>query len=317
MDNKPSIDFVAPCTLTPRNDSYPFISPTRFGGRLANQTVVLTGAGRGIGRTSSLAFAAAGANVVCVARRQADIDRVVAEIKQKHPETKPLAVAADVADPNAGKAIVDRAEREIGPVDILVNNAGMTRYRPFTSEPSGLQRWWRVMEVNLYGPVALVHAVLPSMMERGTGTIISLASTSGSQDVPFNAAYAVSKAALIKFHQDLEVEVRRYGVKTFSVHLGTVQTDLATVEGAVDMDAVMSHPDASQVLAAFGNIEYQTPQLAADTFVALCANEDLKVLSGRYIDSQFDLGEVLEDVKKGKESRVLKEKLYRLNVHEL
>ncbi|KAI9790206.1 MAG: hypothetical protein M1833_002092 [Piccolia ochrophora] len=284
-------------------------------GKLGGKTVIITGAGRGIGRVSALAFAAAGASVACVARRQNDLDDVVAEIKTTRG-TPALAVSADVSDPNAAKTILTRVEEALGPVDILINNAGVTRYNSFEAEES-LDGWWRVLEINLRGAVSLIHGVLGSMIARGSGTIISVASTSGSQDVPFNTAYATSKAALIKFHQDLNVEVRDKGIHNYAVHPGSVQTDLSTFEGAVNVATMRRTPKMQEIMSNFKDIVFQTPQLSADTFVALCADEGLRLLSGKFVDAQHDLGQVLDEVKKGSGNRIERENLYHLKLDEL
>ena len=183
--------FTAPSSMTPRNDVYPFISEERHAGRLYRKTVLITGAGRGIGRSMARAFAAAGATVICVARRQADIDAVVAEIEHKHNDRKKpvaLAIAADVSDPNAASTVLSKVKEQLGPeasIDILVASAGMTRFKTFANEPSpALTDWWRVMEVNVRGTVSFIRAVLPDMIAQKSGTIISLASTSGSTDIP-------------------------------------------------------------------------------------------------------------------------------------
>ena len=80
------------------------------------------------------------------------------------------------------------------------------------------------------------------MIARNTGIVILVASTSGSQDIPFNTAYATSKAALIKFHQDLAVELEGKGIFGFSVHPGTVATDLSTSSGAINMKSLEKEP---------------------------------------------------------------------------
>jgi NAD(P)-dependent dehydrogenase (short-subunit alcohol dehydrogenase family) len=190
-------------------------------------------------------------------------------------------------------------EKHLGPVDILVNAAGMTRYSPFEAETS-IDAWWRVLEVNVRGCVALIQAVLPSMKARRTGTIISVSSTSGSLDIPFNTAYATSKAAMIKFHQDLDVEIRDRGIRSCAVHPGSVPTDLSKADGAVNMEAMGKNPRMQEVMGKFQEMEYQSPELSANTFVALSTDEDARFLSGMYVDSQFDLGEAIEEAKKGR-----------------
>lgn len=206
-------------------------------------------------------------------------------------------------------------EKHLGPVDILVNAAGMTRYSPFEAETS-IDAWWRVLEVNVRGCVALIQAVLPSMKARRTGTIISDSSTSGSLDNLFNIAYATSKAAMIKFHQDLDVEIRDRGIRSYAVHPGSVPTDLSKA-GAVNMEAMGKNPRMQEVMGKFQEMEYQTPELSSNTFVALSADEDARFLSGMYVALQFDLGEVIEEAKKGEGSRIVKEKLYHLKLDEL
>jgi NAD(P)-dependent dehydrogenase (short-subunit alcohol dehydrogenase family) len=155
------------------------------------------------------------------------------------------------------------------------------------------------------------------MKARRTGTIISDSSTSGSLDNLFNIAYAMSKAAMIKFHQDLDVEIRDRGIRSYAVHPGSVPTDLSKADGAVNMEAMGKNPRMQEFMEKFQEMEYQTPELSANTFVALSADEDARFLSGMYVDLQFDLGEVIEEAKKGEGSRIVKEKLYHLKLDEL
>ena len=147
------------------------------------------------------------------------------------------------------------------------------------------------MEVNLKGPLLFMRGVLPSMLHRQTGTIVTITSTSGSLDIPYNTAYATSKSSVIKFTQDLWHEVHDKGVRCYTLHPGSVQTSLAESEGAVNMEIVQSHPGMQRVFGEFQKITYQTPELAANTCVALCVEEDAGLMNGRYIDSQQDLGD--------------------------
>ena len=307
--------FSAPSSLTPRNDVYPFIAPEHHKGKLEGKIVIVTGAGRGLGRAMANAFATAGARLICVARRQSDLDEVVKEIKSSGGES--IGVAADVADPTSCRHVLSECESHFGSedVDILVNNAGMTRFNTFENESEDLEDWWRVMEVNLKGPLLFIRGVLPSMLRRNTGTIVTISSTSGTLDIPYNTAYATSKAAVVKFNQDHWHEVHDKGVRCFTLHPGSVQTDLAKSESAVNMAAAQSNPGMQEVFGEFQKITYQTSQLAANTCVALCVEEDAALMNGRYIDSQQDLGEVLQHAKDERE-RLEKGKLYHLKMEE-
>ncbi|KAL8879718.1 MAG: hypothetical protein Q9198_002724 [Flavoplaca austrocitrina] len=313
--------FTARSTLTARNSTYPYIDPSRHVDRLRGRTVLITGAGRGIGRAMAVAFAAAGTRIICTARRQTDIDTVAQEINQSADSidaARAIGIAADVSDPKAASTVIQKAKDHWGPntsIDILVANAGMTRFNLFDHEPSSdLIDWWRVFETNVRGTVSFIRAVLPDMKAQKSGTIISLASTSGSQDIPFNTAYAASKAAIIKFNQDLGVELEGTGVTCFALHPGSVETGLATAEGAVNTEAAAQSEKMQGVFQQFQELQKQTVDLPANTCVALCVEEDAKAMGGRYVDSQQDLEEVLEEAKKG---RVEKERLYWLNMDEI
>lgn len=161
-------------TITTHHDTYPYISPSKFTGCLNGKVILLTGAGRGIGRASALAFAAAGANVACVSRTHSDTVSLVHEISQKgHPRA--IAIAADVADADAPGRVVGEVQGELGPVDVLVNNAGISRISDVEHE-HGMGAAMEVVEVNVRGALNFIHAVVPSMIERKSGVIINVRS---------------------------------------------------------------------------------------------------------------------------------------------
>ena len=302
------MSFTANTTLPKQYDTYDFISPSRFKGTLKGKVVLITGASAGLGKAAALAFAAAGASVACVARRQAQLDEVVSEIQDKH-KVPAAAIAADVSDPSTSRTIVDRVERQLGFVDILLNCAGITRFGTLVAEDD-FATWWKVLEVNVRGPAALTHAVLPSMIARKTGTVISISSPAGSQTIPLMTSYAASKAAIIKFQQDLAKEVERHGILSYTINPGTVATDLGAVESAVNMESMAKEPQAQNLMEEFKNTKYQTPQLMADSCVAVCADERFKALNGRLIDVEQPLDEVLKEVEKADGGRIGKEDLY-------
>lgn len=98
---------------------------------------------------------------------------------------------------------------------------------------------------------------------------------------------------------------------------GSVATDLGLVQGAVNMGAVEKNPEMRRISEAFSKNEMQTPDLAANTVVALYCEENASYLSGRYVDSQQDLGEVLDEARKGRDGRIKRDNLYCLKMEEL
>lgn len=179
-------------------------------------------------------------------------------------------------------------------MDILVNCAGAVRFNTFEAENADLGDWWHIFELNLRAPVALIRLVLPTMLKRGSGTIISFGSIAAVEEAPFCTAYATSKAALTKFHAELEAETSGRGVVTYVLHPGEVDTGAAKVPGALNMDTLMATPRMAAHLAKWEHTVLAQPQLAADTVVALCADERVRVLSGKFIDARKDLEGLVE-----------------------
>ena len=159
-------------TVTDRHDTYPYISPSKFVGSLKDKVILITGAGRGIGRASALAFAAAGANVACISRTHSETLSLVQDIAQKgYPRA--IAIAADVADADAPGKVLGEVQRELGFVDVLVNNAGISRISDVEHERT-MGPAMEVVEVNVKGSLNFVHAVVPSMIENKCGVIINV-----------------------------------------------------------------------------------------------------------------------------------------------
>lgn len=295
-------------------ESYDFIAPSKYAGKLKGKTVVVTGASAGTGRVTCVALAAAGANVACVARRKDRLDALVEEINAKG-SGKAIAVEADVVEPTAPKRIVEQVEKELGPIDVLINNAGIQRVGPFAGEDD-FEQWWRVFEVNIRGPAALTHAVLPSMIERKQGVIINVSSLSAVLNLPVMTPYNASKAALTKFTTNLAQEVGKDGILCFSVHPGVVQSELVTVEGAIST-AGFQDPILGELYKAASELKQQSPDIMTDVCVALCADERYKVLNGRFIDMEQPMEEVLKEAEKPGLGKIGERDLYRLKLEEL
>jgi NAD(P)-dependent dehydrogenase (short-subunit alcohol dehydrogenase family) len=206
---------------------------------LAGRRALVTGGGQGIGRATAHALAEAGASVVVddvVADRA---EGVAAEIRDTGREAE--AAAFDVTDRRAVRTAVD----ELGGVDILVNNAGNAGTEGFgplvpfaVTDPD---TWDRYLRVNLYGVMYCTHAVLPAMIAKGDGRIVTVVSDAGRFGDAYLAPYAAAKAGAAGFCRSVAREVGRHGITVNCVSLGTVRTTAAVAVDGTDPD-----PDPDQ-----------------------------------------------------------------------
>lgn len=171
---------------------------------LRGTTAIVTGASRGIGRTIVRHLANEGVKLVLAARSASELDDVAREVPGA------LACPTDVSSEPALAALVQRAEREIGPVDLVVNNAGIELTQHY--ERAATEDLRSIVDVNLVGPMILTRLVLPGMLLRGRGHVVNVASMAGKSGPPFVAAYAATKAGLIGLTQSLRAELHGRGV---------------------------------------------------------------------------------------------------------
>ncbi|KAK6004269.1 hypothetical protein QM012_009119 [Aureobasidium pullulans] len=305
--------FSAGSTLPEVYDSYDAIAPANYAGKLQGKVTIVTGASVGLGRSIAKAFAAAGTSVAVVARREKDLLTLVDEIKSANGKAIPI--VADVTAKGAAQKIVAQVEKELGPVDIMVNNAGISRIGPLDGEDQDLDIWWRVHEVNVRAPVSLIRAVLPSMIERKTGVLLTTGSAVATMTLPVMSAYASSKAAISKFHESLTDELKDTGIVSFSVHPGMVKTELGAAENAINREHIQ-HPAMQSLLQMIssGDVKRQEPELCADTMVALAADPRYKVLTGRHINATQELPPVAEEAEKEGKGRLGTDRLYLITV---
>ena len=171
--------------------------------KLKDKVALITGAGRGIGRSIAIAFAAEGADVILAARSQGQLENVADEIRSRNRLA--LAVACDVSSPEAVKKLKRDVQKTFNHLDILVNNAGISRRSKFLEYDDEI--WEQVIRVNLFGVYLCCKAFLPLMQQSGTGRIINMASTAGKSPVPFNTAYSASKHGVLGLTKSLASEV--------------------------------------------------------------------------------------------------------------
>ncbi len=187
-------------------------------------TTIVTGASRGIGRAVAEAVAARGARVGLIARSEGDLRDVAARLG----EPARYAVA-DVADPDALAGAIARLEGELGPADVLVANAGIGAYGAFADLSAAEAE--RIVRVNVLGTVHALRAVVPGMIERRRGHLVTIGSIAGRIGSPFEAIYSATKFAGVGLTEALVVELEPYGVGVSLVNPGPVATDFGAARG--------------------------------------------------------------------------------------
>ena len=215
---------------------------------LKGKIALVTGAGKGIGRAVALALAAEGVHVGLLARTESDLQTLAAEIAKLGVKT--ASVVADVADRIAVEAAVKQVQQELGPIDILLNNAGIGTFAKFLDmEPA---TWEHIIQVNLLGTYYVTRAVLPSMIERQTGDIINISSTSGQRGAAGTSAYSASKFAVLGLTESLMQEVRKHNIRVSALTPSTVATPLALENKLTDgnPEKVMQPEDLAEFIIA-------------------------------------------------------------------
>jgi len=190
--------------------------------KFAERTVLVTGAGRGIGRSVALRFAEEGARVALVARSASELGET--ERLVRGAGGRGLILPADVTAHGAAEECVRRAEAELGPVDVLINNAGVFVWRPFLELTP--EDWDRVLTTNLTGAANFCRAVLPGMVKRRRGRIVNVASVHGIRGDANVSAQSAAKFGLIGLTQSLAREFREHNIAVNAVCPGAVENRL-------------------------------------------------------------------------------------------
>ena len=191
---------------------------------LTGKIALITGASRGIGQAIAEAYASAGAKVVLASRKQAGLDAVAEKIRASGGDALP--VATHTGEPEAIQALIRQAVEAYGGVDILVNNAGTNpHFGPLmTSEDS---QWDKILDVNVKGYFRMIKACLDSMISRGGGKVINMASVAGLSPQPGMGIYCVSKAGVLMLTRVLAVELAPHNIQVNAIAPGFVKTQFS------------------------------------------------------------------------------------------
>ena len=212
-------------------------------GALRNRVVVVTGASSGIGAAVAKMLSEEGAKVALAARRE---DALLGVQPGLEDGVSSVVHTTDVTDRGQVGALVERAEAELGPVDALVNCAGVMYFTLMKNVRA--EEWERTVEVNCKGALNCVGAVLPGMLERGRGHIVTISSDAGRVVFPGLAVYSASKFFVEALSKGLRLETAGTGVKVTTVQPGNVATDLLDLSGDEEALEQYGQPTGGKVL---------------------------------------------------------------------
>lgn len=243
----------------------------------SNKVVIVTGGAKGIGRGICLAFAGAGANVLC-----ADVDGKAGQETAAAAADLPGAlqfVDADVSQAEVCRGLVETAVETWGGVDILCNNVGIQpqeSYLPAHELPE--EMWDRIIDVNLKSRFLMTKYCVPEMKKRGGGVIINMASVQGVQSAYNTPAYAASKGGDLSLTRQLSLDYAQDNIRVLAINPGTIETPLAAAGTQNDYEALRQAAAETHPIGRIG-----TPQDIANVVLFL-ASDKASFMTGEFVN---------------------------------
>ena len=243
---------------------------------LGGAHALVTGGGTGIGAAIATRLAKAGARVTVVGRRPELLQEVADGLSTAQ------AVPFDVTDEEEIETGLATATEEFGPIDVLVNNAGAAESAPF--EHTTLDTWRAMLEVNLTGVFLMSRVVLPAMVERRWGRIVSIASTAGLKGYAYVAAYCAAKHGVIGLTRSLALEVAQKGVTVNAVCPGYTETDLLadSIADITEKTGVSEDEAQAQLVESNPQGRFVSPEEVAEV-TAWLVGPNTDVITGQAI----------------------------------
>ncbi|CAI6092797.1 unnamed protein product [Clonostachys chloroleuca] len=286
------LDIVHRCRR--HNDTYPDIDPATKSKKHANKAVFITGASRGLGLATAISYAVAGVSHLGLGAR-GDLAKarnaIAAKLKEiGKPMPEILAINLDVQSEDSVNAAAEKVEKEWGRLDLLINNAArLDSFIPIVE--SSTESWWGQYEVNVRSIFFATRAFIPLLLKGGDKTIVNTSSVGAHIVMKGASSYQTGKLALLRFSEFAMHEYGEQGLLAYSIHPGSVKTDMA-----------------DNMTEEFNTLLTDTAELSADSMVYL-TQEKRDWLAGRYIDLTWDMPEFLSREKEIVEGDKLKVRL--------
>jgi short-subunit dehydrogenase len=211
-------------------------------------TVLITGASQGIGKATALLFARKGYDLVLAARQADRLTAVGQEVQALGRAA--LTVPTDVTDAGQVNALVNKALEQYSAIDVLINNAGI--YISGPAEQFSLEDWHKAIDLNLWGYIHTIHALLPHFLERGSGTIVNLSSIGGKVPAPYLVPYSTSKFAVTGLTESLYSELKPKGIHVCGIYPNLIKSSFmerAIFRGKDEEDEQARRDQLNQVVS--------------------------------------------------------------------
>ncbi|MEP6715131.1 MAG: SDR family oxidoreductase [Terriglobia bacterium] len=246
-----------------------------------NAPVLITGAGRGIGKRLALGFAQAGSPVGLLGRSQAELD--VTKLEIEHGGGTALRLRADVTDFDQVSAAVEKMTHTLGEVYALIANAGVQGpIGPFVENRP--RDWREVFEVNVLGVMNCCRAVAPQMIQRRSGKIVVVSGSGAEEPRPAFCAYSASKAAVVRFAESLAEEVREHNVQVNSMFPGGAYTSMTDEILHAGYRAGINETEAAEHIRLTGGV----PPDKQTQLALFLASERSNHVTGKLLHAQDD-----------------------------
>ncbi len=253
--------------------------------RLSGRKALITGASQGLGLEIARHFVAEGADVMLCARHQTLLDEAVALLQsQAKPSQTVRGLAADISRMEDVEGLVGQTLSHLGGCDVLVNNAGIYGPKGDVTDIDWAE-WIKAIEINLFGSVLMARALVPHFKTQGHGKIIQLSGGGATNPLPGISAYAVSKAAIVRFAETLAEELRAFNIDVNSVAPGAFNTRMLDEVLAAGPEKVgQAFYERSQQQKNTGGV----PLSIAASLIVFLASRASDGITGKLISAQWD-----------------------------